>query len=361
MAATAVLMDAKDGAAVVAPPDVADQSCRRFFELPLDKWQLFDSVNLRRSKIVLASDLNPTIDFFNSAEVGVGGRNAKQAAAELNLADSDQARLAALLRLRSYDVYTLRAALGGHLTSERFERLALPDSERRLLEEYTREYTRALFALVFEDTGIEASNRQGMRDLLEGSTKEIVQRNVLALAQRFAIKPTELVNYIAGFGEMLLAIAFYRRAFEATRPALHGFLKEIKGLYDNQFLCSRHANLHQNGQKMLNLGARTMKLMDGYFQSFTDIGKIWATITPERFKQIRDSVEKQYPIVGATLCIWQVKLNAWNTRFHRANRKASDNSPVQLAVFFQERIFPDFEKIETYLDQIRTFERSLAE
>ena len=81
---------------------------KRFFELPLDRWDLFDSVNLRRSKIVLASDLNPVIDFFNAAEVGIGGRNATQAAAELNLDAIDQSRLAQ--RLSIYSNFAQRCA-----------------------------------------------------------------------------------------------------------------------------------------------------------------------------------------------------------------------------------------------------------
>ena len=61
-----------------------DYQFDRFFELPMDKWDLFESVNLRRSKIILANDLNPVIDFFNANEVGVGARDAEQAAAPPN-------------------------------------------------------------------------------------------------------------------------------------------------------------------------------------------------------------------------------------------------------------------------------------
>jgi hypothetical protein len=351
---------ATDGPKRRVTSDSQDESYRRFFDLPLNRWKLFDSVNLNQSRVVLASDLNPLIDFFNSAEVGIGGRDAKQASAELNLDQTDQRRLSALLQLRSYDVFTLRAALGAHLTPERFEQLVLPDGEKRQLEEYTRDYTRALFALIFEESGIEATNRQAMRELLEGSTKEIVQRNVIGLAQKFAIKPTELVNYIAGVGEMLLAIAFYRRAFEVSRPLMHRFLKELRSLHEHQFIGQQNLELQNNTKKVIAYGARTMKLLDGYFQSFNDIGKIWENLTPERFRDIRGAVESQYPTIGSTLCIWQVKLDAWNHRFHRALRKASDNSPVQFAVFFQERIFPNFEKIEFHLDRIRNFDTSLG-
>ncbi len=332
----------------------------RFFELKLDSWDLFESINLRKSKIVLASDLNPVIDFFNAAEVGIGGRNAKQAATELNLDTADEARLGVLLRLRSYDVYTLRAALGEMLPPERFVKLALPDDEKRLLEEYTRDYTRALFKLIFEDTGAEAGDRDTMRKLLEGSSREIVQRNVQLLAKKFSIKPDELVNYIAGVGEMLLAIAFYRRCFTENKPGMQAFLLDMKGLWENNILGMRHLNLRQNTHSMLNFGARTIKALDEYFKSYDEIGQIWIDITPERFRLLREKIERQYPTIGAILCIWQVKINAWNQRFYRKRRKAADNSPEQFAVFFQERIFPDFDKIGKYLDDVKNFDMNLS-
>ena len=332
----------------------------RFFELSLDSWELFESVNLRKSKIVLASDLNPVIDFFNAAEVGIGGRTAKQAATELNLDPGDERKLGALLRLRSYDVYTLRAALGELLPPDRFEKLALPDEEKRLLEEYTREYTRALFKLIFEGSAAEAGDRDTMRAMLEGSAADIVKKNVQGLAKKFNIKPDELVNYIAGVGEMLLAIAFYRRCFDENKATMQSFLLDIKGLWENNIMCMRHLNLRQNTHSMLNFGARSIKALDEYFKSFDNIGQIWIDITPERFKKLREKIERQYPTIGAILCIWQVKINAWNTRFYRKKRKPADNSPEQFAVFFQERIFPDFDKIGKYLDEVKNFDTNLA-
>jgi hypothetical protein len=332
----------------------------RFFELSLDSWNLFESVNLRKSKIVLASDLNPVIDFFNASEVGIGGRTAKQAATELNLDPGDERKLGALLRLRSYDVYTLRAALGELLPPEHFAKLSLPDEEKGKLEEYTREYTRALFKLIFEDTGAEASDRDSMRQMLEGSAREVVQRNVQTLAKKFNIKPDELVNYIAGVGEMLLAIAFYRRCFEENRPTMQSFMLDMKGLWENNIMCMRHLNLRQNTHSMLNFGARTIKALDEYFKSFDNIGQIWIDITPERFRALREKIERQYPTIGAILCIWQVKINAWNQRFYRRKRKSADNSPEQFAVFFQERIFPDFDKIGKYLDEVKNFDTNLT-
>ncbi|MFY7961863.1 MAG: hypothetical protein ACOVVK_17440 [Elsteraceae bacterium] len=338
-----------------------DYQFDRFFELPMDKWDLFESVNLRRSKIILANDLNPVIDFFNANEVGVGARDAEQAAAELKLEKADKERLQALLRLRSYDVYTLRAALGGHLPPDQFERLILPETERRLLEEYTRDYTRALFALIFEDTGIHASDRKSIRDALEGSTRDIVQRNVMALAKKFSIQPEELVNYIAGLGEMLLAIAFYRRIFEGMKEPMKRFLMDIKALNEDKILAYRHIDLGRRTMTMMSYGAQTMKALDQYFNSFNDIGKIWENITPERFREVRSGIERQYPLIGSILCIWQVKIADWDLRFRDRHGRVKDSSTDQRATFFTERVIPNFERIETYLNSLNDLSRVLPQ
>lgn len=336
------------------------QQFDRFFELPLDRWNLFTNTALKRSKIVLASDLNPVIDFFNADGVGIGARSADQAAAELNLVPHDKERLSALLKLRSYDVYTLRAALGTLLPAEEFERLALPDDEKRLLEEYTRDYTRALFKLIFEDGQAEATDRNSMRAMLEGSSREIVQKNVMALAGKFDIVPEQLVNYIAGLGEMMLAIAFYRRCFDNSRALMQEFLIDIKGLYDDKILHYRHVHLARRSLQMLTWGAQTVKILDQYFKSFNEIGQIWDNITPERFRQLRDGIERQYPLIGTILCIWQVKLNDWANRFYNKRGKKKDGSPELFATFFGERIYPNFEKVETYLNSVRDLKHVLS-
>ena len=324
----------------------------RFFELPLDRWELFSSYTLKRARIVLISDLTPTIDFFNADEVGIGGRNAEQAAAELNLTDEDKAKLQAMLRLRSYDVYTLRAAMAEFLTPEQFERLQLPEDEKLKLEEYTREYTRALFKLIFEEGNVEARDRQSMRQLLEGSSREVVQRNVLELAKKFNINSENLVNYIAGLGEMILAIGFYRRSFEQDKKPLENFLLDIKQLHDDRTAFYRHPQLRPRAWEILQLGAETHRKLSAYFESYRDLGNIWTNITPDRFKILRDGIEAQYPAVGAALCIWQVKVASWTARFGERGTRRRESTMDQRITFVLERIAPKLNVLEKHLAAI---------
>lgn len=324
-----------------------------FFELPLKNWDLFSSISLRQARIVLMNDLTPAIDFFNSKEVGIGARNAQEAAAELNIPPVEQDRLSRILRLRSYDVYTLRAALAGHLSSEEIERLALPQSERAMLERYTRDYTRALFRLIFEDKNIEVSDRQSMKQLLEETGEEIVRKNVFALAEKFQIKPEQLVDYIASIGDMLLAISFYRRSFEKLKGNIDEFLEQIKKLAEDKNLKYRHIGIQRRVGYIHKLGVASLAVLGRYFDSVNHIGQIWDGITPERFRILHDEMEQQYPKVGRLLCIWQIKLQHWRHRFYDRNGRLKDSTMDQRATFFSDRIYPKFDTIQDDLVSLK--------
>lgn len=329
-----------------------------FFELPLKNWDLFSSITLRQARIVLMSDLTPAIDFFNSSEVGIGARNVQEATAELNIPLEEQTRLHRIMRLRSYDVYTLRAALAECLSTEQIERLALPRSERALLEKYTRDYTRALFRLIFEDKSIEACDRHSMKDLLNETSEDIIRTNVLSLAEKFQIKPDQLVDYIASIGDMLLAISFYRRSYEHLRKEIKQFLDNIKVISDDKNLKYRHVGIQRRVAYVQKLGTVTIKILNRYFDSFNRIGVIWEGLTPERFRELHDGMEEQYPKIGRVLCIWQIKLQHWRKRFYDKDGRMRDSTMDQRATFFSDRIFPKFDSIEEDLRTIKDLNQS---
>lgn len=326
-----------------------------FFELHLKNWDLFSSRTLRGSRIVLMSDLTPAIDFFNSGEVGIGARSVQQTVSELNIPPEEQERLSRLIRLRSYDIYTLRAALAGHLTEEEIDKMVLPQSERRQLEEYTRDYTRALFRLIFDkkDASVAAADRHSMKEVLDGTSEEIVRKNVMELSRKFCIRPDQLVDYIASIGDMLLAISFYRRSFEQKLPEINQFLEQVEGIGRDRTLKYRHAGIGRRTALMAKLGELTISKLNQYFQSINAIGAIWDGITPERFRILHDEMEVQYPKIGRILCIWQIKLSHWRGRFCDREGRPRDSTMDQKATFFSDRVYPKFDTIEEDLKSIK--------
>ena len=91
--------------------------------MELNKWPIFDSKTLSNSKIVLLHDLKPVVDMFNVGGVGIGIRTANEVISELSLNSHDRSRLMALMGCRSFDVYSVRAALNDHVTDTELEHL----------------------------------------------------------------------------------------------------------------------------------------------------------------------------------------------------------------------------------------------
>src|ERR1700757_3032061 len=119
-----------------------------FFEMPLNKWQIFDSKTLTNSKVVLLHDLKPVVDMFNAEGVGIGIRTAAEVISELGLNEHDRRRLVALMSARSFDVYSVRAALNDFLSDSELTQIQIGKSEQERLQSYMNNYSRGLLKVV---------------------------------------------------------------------------------------------------------------------------------------------------------------------------------------------------------------------
>ena len=119
-----------------------------FFEMPLDKWRIFDSKTLAQSKIVLLNDLRPVVDMFNAAGIGIGIRTASEVITELGLSSQDRQRLVALIGARSFDVYSVRAALNDFLSDSELDQIKLSAKESERLQSYMNNYSRSLLSVI---------------------------------------------------------------------------------------------------------------------------------------------------------------------------------------------------------------------
>lgn len=58
-----------------------------FFEMPLNKWAIFDSKTLANSKVVLLQDLKPVVDMFHAG--GVASASVPRPKSSANLASTN--------------------------------------------------------------------------------------------------------------------------------------------------------------------------------------------------------------------------------------------------------------------------------
>ncbi len=324
-----------------------------FFEMPLNKWQIFDSKTLANSKVVLLQDLKPVVDMFNSAGVGIGIRTAMEVISELGLNEHDRRRLVAIMSARSFDVYSVRAALNDYMTDAELEQIKLPAKEQERLQQYMSNYSRGLLKVILEGTDTKVTSRSSLSTILEGANRGAVLKNLIDIAGKLRIEPQGIVVYISKLSEIILAISYYQRVYDTMLPDLREMLGEVKKLHDQPGLQSRFPGLREETQVALDNGRNTVVTLNGYFDLFHKVEKFFDDITPEKFKSMRESVEVHYRAIGMIVCFWQIKINDWRDRFWDERGRRRDSTIEQKYNFFKDTIYHNLYTIEDNLGLLK--------
>jgi hypothetical protein len=325
-----------------------------FFEMPLNKWNLFASPSLNKSKIVLLNDLTPVVDMFNAEGVGIGARSSTEIVNELRLSDKDRRRLVALLGARSYDVYSVRAAMSDQLSDEELESIKIPESEKKRLQFYLNNYSRGLLNVILEGTDIKITDRSSLTTILEGQNREKVLKNLIEIANKLLIEPEDIVNYISKLSEIILALSYYHRVYDSIIEELKDLLLEVRKMQKDKPLCLRFPGLRDDAQEVLEYGRDTLSGLNSYFDRFKKVERFLdKEITPEKFRDLKDGVEAHFRAIGKVLCFWQIKVDGWQSRFIDNFGRRKDSTSEQRYNFFKEEMHYNIYLIRETLDTIK--------
>lgn len=324
-----------------------------FFEMPLNKWPIFDSKTLAKSKVVLLHDLKPVVDMFNAEGVGIGVRTAAEVINELGLNTHDRDRLVSLMSARSFDVYSVRAALNDHLTDAELEQIKLPPKEQERLQRYMNNYSRGLLKVILDGTDVKVTSRSSLSSILEGSNRGAVLKNLIEIAAKLRIEPTEIVVYISKLSEIILAISYYQRVYDGLLPDLRELLVDVKKLHEQNALMSRFPGLKEETTEAMNAGRHTILTLNGYFDQFHKVEKFFDEITPEKFRTMRENMEIHYRAIGMIVCFWQIKLNEWRRRFWDERGRRRDSTWEQKYNFFKDTVYHNLYTIEDNVELIK--------
>ncbi len=324
-----------------------------FFELLLNKWQIFDSKTLANSKVVLLHDLKPVVDMFNAEGVGIGIRTAAEVIGELGLNDHDRRRLVALMSARSFDVYSVRAALNDFLSDSELAQIQIGKKEQERLQGYMNNYSRGLLKVVLEGTNTKVTDRSSLSSILEGENRGAVLKNLIDIAGRLRIEPSEIVVYISKLSEIILAISYYQRIYDSMLLDLRELLVDVKKLHEQNSLLMRFPGMKEETQEALNAGRTTIVTLNGYFDQFHKIEKFFDDITPEKFRSMREHVEIHYRAIGMIVCFWQIKISEWRRRFWDERGRRRDSTWEQRYNFFKDTVYHNLYTIEENVELIK--------
>ena len=324
-----------------------------FFEMPLNKWQIFDSKTLANSKVVLLHDLKPVVDMFNAEGVGIGIRKAAEVISELGLNDHDRRRLVALMSARSFDVYSVRAALNDFLSDSELAQIQISQKDQERLQSYMNNYSRGLLKVVLEGTNTKVTDRSSLSSILEGENRGAVLKNLIDISGRLRIEPSEIVVYISKLSEIILAISYYQRIYDSLLVDLRELLVDVKKLHEQNSLLMRFPGMKEETQEALNAGRTTIVTLNGYFDQFHKIEKFFDDITPEKFRSLRENVEIHYRAIGMIVCFWQIKMSEWRKRFWDERGRRRDSTWEQRYNFFKDTVYHNLYTIEENVELIK--------
>lgn len=331
-----------------------------FFELPLDKWKLFESKTLARSKIVLLHDLRPVVDMFNDDGIGIGVRTAAEVISEVGLNTNDRQRLISLLGARSFDVYSVRAALNDFISDDELEQIQIPPKEQERLQTYMNNYSRGLLKVILDGTDVKVTNRSSLSTILDGANRSTVLKNLMDIADRLRIEPTEIVLYISKLSEIILAISYYQRVYDGLQEDLKELLVEIRKLNAQDTLNIRYPGIKEETHEAMVAGRDSIVTLNGYFKQFKKVERFFDDISPEKFRSLRQSVEIHYRAIGMIVCFWQIKIDDWRKRFWDNRGRRKDSTWEQRYNFFKDTVYHNLYTIEENLDLIKNAKLEFA-
>ena len=178
-------------------------------------------------------------------------------------------------------------------------------------------------------------------------------KNLINIASRLKIEPTEIVVYISKLSEIILAISYYQRVYDSLLEDLRELLVDVKKLREQDTLNNRFPGIKDETHEALTTGRNTIVTLNGYFDQFHKVEKFFDEITPDKFRTMRQAVEVHYRAIGMIVCFWQIKINDWRKRFRDERGRRRDSTWEQRYNFFKDTVYHNLWVISDNADLIK--------
>ena len=214
-------------------------------------------------------------------------------------------------------------------------------------------YSRGLLSVILQGTDVKVTSRSSLSEILDGANRGAVLKNLVDIASRLRIEPTEIVAYIAKLSEIILAISYYQRVYDVLLADLRELTAEVKKLNEQVSLSVRFPGVKDETKEALAAARNTVLTLNGYFDQFHKVERFFDVITPEKFRGMRESVEIHYRAIGMIVCFWQIKISEWRRRFWDDRGRRRDSTWEQRYNFFKDTVYHNLYVIEENIELIK--------
>lgn len=287
--------------------------------LPLSILPL-ETPGLKRARMIKNAQLNSVVELFHGAKTGSGQLDVEDVPKEFgwqwSAGHPDLAVLRKVAELPSYDVYSLRISLRSlDIQVEDYEQLKLSPHMSRELAPYMRDFTRPLMLQIYGDDDLDIATFEDVVRLFRHPDRHKALEKLKQMADALGIEPADVPAFIEDYGDVFLALSYYRRCLAALDPTIRDFRASAAEL--------RHSlQLRQDTELMRTLDHVEEVLIDrlkGVRQQMdefdTGTENMWNDISAAHFQALRARISEHHLDLGAVLCALTVKMDAWAERF----------------------------------------------
>lgn len=305
-----------------------------------------ENAGIRSARLIKNAELDSVVEMFREKETGSGQVTIETIPQMFGWAPEepfpDLPLLTKLGDLLSYDVYSLRIALrdlGVDVNKEKF--LKLSDSKTEELTTYMKSFTEPLIKQVYGGTDVTVTGYDDLIGLFRNADVEDARKNLQAMADRLDISLTAVPKFLEDFGDIFLALSYYKQCLRDIEPRQESLLDSLRDLRDTRMF-KEDKNLLQACDDVESNMQRMRDALDKRMEEFdSQTENLWDDLTAETFRHVEKLVTRNHIVVGGALCTLAVKVDAWTQRF--PNRRAG--SPMKRAEFIRGEIRQGLEGI----------------
>ena len=275
---------------------------------------------LQKSRMIKNARLHTVIEIFSDDSSGSLQLEIDGVPSHFGWVDGqprpDLRVLRKLKELHSFDVYSLRIQLRAlDIEVSDNEYLKLSAAKTAELNQYMTEFTRPLIRNIY---GKDDNTVQEYADVIAlfrsaDATKALEKLN--RMAQKLDVHLEDLPTFLADCGDIFLSLSYYRQCFDEVEPIVGELLASINEMRESFQLKSDRSLMETCDfvEAKLMWLTKTLSKLFGLFDH--RLNDMWENLSAERFREIKDAIERHHTTVGGLLCSLNVKMRAWKKAF----------------------------------------------
>lgn len=293
-----------------AAPDAPDTD-------PMDTLSLsiipLSNASLKKAKLVKNSRLETVVELHRDSRTGSLQIRPEDVPASFPGHRRDHEVIAALAKLHSYDVYSLRKSLQKAGIEADESALQLSDDMKEKLAQFSPEFTRPLLRAVYSDD--DAAAEQDLTKLFRAPNKAKVAERLKTMSQKTGIPVEEIPEFLETYSDLFLSVIYYRQNLDRITPDIDScasWLKDIT-LQRDAAASAQNALHYRRVDESIRFLSSTIRGRLNTFRRAFDI--FWRDMNRGTLDRLRSEIEGKHEATGGMLCGLAVKMRHWSRTF----------------------------------------------